>query len=348
MDNLAAVLHGPMDLRLEKIKLPDMGEHDVLLAVGSVGICGSDLKYWKSGQCGRFTVTQPMVIGHEASGTVVKAGPAVTNLKPGDRVAVEPGVPCRNCKVCRHGRYNLCPDVKFCATPPVDGNICRFYSHPADFCFKLPDHVTLDQGAMLEPLAVAVYSCRRADVTSGSTILICGAGPVGVLCMMVARSAGAASILITDIDDHRLNVAKSLGADHVIKVTTSDPEELANQIEETLGTKPDASFECSGTDFSMATSVYATHPGGSVMMIGRGSAKPEVPLNLAAMREIDIKGINRYANCYPTALSLVESGQVDVTTLITHHFPITETVRAFQTAVTPESRAVKVMIHCDQ
>nr|KAG5701049.1 hypothetical protein BaRGS_008770 [Batillaria attramentaria] len=165
---------------------------------------------------------------------------------------------------------------------------------------------------------------------------------------MVARSAGASVVVMTDIDDHRLERAKSLGADHVIKVQTRDPEELANQVEDILGTKPDSTFECCGTDFSMAAGIYATHPGGSVIIVGRGSALPQLPINLAAMREIDIKGIMRYANCYPTALSLVATGAVDVKPLITHHFSLDETVKAFQTAVTPESQAVKVMIHCDQ
>ncbi|XP_076457687.1 sorbitol dehydrogenase-like isoform X2 [Babylonia areolata] len=348
MENVGAVLHGPMDLRMEKIKQPIIAENDVLLSMGSVGLCGSDLKYWKSGKCGRFELRQPMVMGHEASGTVMSVGAKVTSLQPGDRVAIEPGVPCRKCKLCRHGRYNLCPDVRFCATPPVDGNLCRFFSHPADFCFKLPEEVSLDEGAMMEPLAVAIYTCRRADVTSGSNILICGAGPVGLLCMMVAKSTGASSVVITDIDDHRLSMAKSLGADHVIKVKTRDPEELANQVQDVLGCKPDATLECSGTDFSMAAGIHATESGGSVVLVGRGSPTPQLPITLAATREVDIKGIFRYANCYPTALSILQSRAFDVTPLITHHFSLHETLRAFETAVTPETRAVKVMIHCDQ
>ncbi|XP_060559810.1 sorbitol dehydrogenase-like [Ruditapes philippinarum] len=347
-ENLAAVLHGPLDVRFEKISVPEPGHNEVLLSMGSVGICGSDIKYWQTGKCGRFTVEAPMVMGHEAAGTVVKVGPGVQSLKVGDRVAIEPGVPCRICHLCKTGRYNLCKDVFFCATPPDHGNMCKFYKHPADFCFKLPDHVSLDEGAMLEPLAVALYSCKRGNVGPGSRVLICGAGPVGILAMMVAKQMGAASVLLTDISDNRLSVAKSLGANHVIKVNTDDPKELANQIEATMGCQPDVSIECSAVDFSFRTAIYATYPGGSIVMVGRGSFDVTIPYTIAATKEVDIKGLFRYANCYPAALDFVATGAIDVKSLVTHHFPLLETVEAFKTAKSPSSNAMKVIIHCDQ
>lgn len=346
--NLAAVLHGPMDIRMESIAVPEPKENEVLLSVGSVGICGSDIKYWMYGKCGRFTVEKPMVLGHEASGTVVKLGTGVKHLNIGDRVAIEPGVPCRKCKLCKTGRYNLCKDVFFCATPPDDGNLCRFYTHAADFCYKLPDNMTLDEGALIEPLAVGIYSSRRANIGLGDKLLICGAGPVGILTMMAARQMGATSILITDIDNNRLSMAKSLGADYTIKVTTSDPKELANQIEDVMGCQPDATIECSGTDFSMRTGIYATYPGGSVILVGRGSADAEVPLTVAATKEVDLKGVFRYANCYPAAIEFIKNGFVNVKPLISHHFALKDTVQAFETARSRDSKAVKVMIHCDQ
>lgn len=347
-DNIAAVLHGPLDVRFEKLPVPELGQNEVLLSMGSVGICGSDIKYWMTGKCGRFSVDSPMVMGHEAAGTVVRIGAGVKNLKEGDRVAVEPGVPCRTCYLCKTGRYNLCKDVFFCATPPDNGNMCKFYKHPADFCYKLPDHVSLDEGAMLEPLAVAVYSCKRGQVGPGSYVLICGAGPVGILAMMVAKQMGASAILLTDISEHRLSVAKSLGADHVIKVSTNDPKKLANQIEATMGRQPDVSIECSAVDFSFRTAIYATYPGGNIVMVGRGSFDVTIPYTVAATKEVDIKGIFRYANCYPAALDFVSSGAVNVKPLITHHFPLHEAVEAFETAKSPSSNAMKVMIHCDQ
>lgn len=347
-ENIAAVLYGPLDVRFDRLPIPEPGHNEVLLSMGSVGICGSDLKYWQTGKCGRFTLETPMVMGHEAAGTVAKLGAGVQHLKVGDRVAIEPGVPCRTCKLCKSGRYNLCKDVFFCATPPDDGNLCRFYKHPADFCFKLPEHVSLDEGAMLEPLAVAVYSCKRGKVRPGSKVLICGAGPVGLLAMIVAKKMGASSCLITDIDDNRLSKAQSLGASHVIKVTTDDPKELANQIETALGDQPDVSIECSAVDLSFRTAIYATAPGGSIVMVGRGSFDVTIPYTIAATKEVDIKGVFRYANCYPAALDVVSSGTIDVKSLITHHFSLQDTVAAFQTARSPSSKAIKVIIHCDQ
>ncbi|XP_052762477.1 sorbitol dehydrogenase-like [Mya arenaria] len=347
-ENLAAVLHGPLDVRFQQLPIPDLAPDDVLITMGSVGICGSDLKYWQTGKCGRFSLDAPMVMGHEGAGTVLRLGSRVKDLKIGDSVAVEPGVPCRVCRLCKSGRYNLCKDVTFCATPPDHGNLCRLYKHPADFCFKLPPHVSLDEGALLEPLAVAVYSCQRGGVTAGSNVLVCGAGPVGVLTMLVAKRMGAAQVIATDISDHRLAQAMSLGADHVIKVNTDDPRELANDIAETLGEQPDVSVECSGVDFSFRTAIHATYPGGSIVMVGRGSYDVTIPYTVAATKEVDIKGIFRYANNYPAALDFVSSGSVDVRSLISHHFSLKETVQAFQTARDPDAHAMKVIIHCDQ
>lgn len=347
LQNVAAVVHGAGDMRVDEVATPEPGENEVLLSMGSVGICGSDIKYWSYGQCGRFKLTNPMVIGHEGSGTVVKLGPGVKNLSIGDRVAIEPGVPCRTCDICKEGRYNLCREMKFCATPPVDGNLMKYYVHAADFCFRLPDHVSLDEGAFLEPLSVSVYGCERGGVRCGSRVLICGAGPVGILSMMVAKALGASSVCMTDIDEHRLQVAKEMGASHIVKVTTKDALELANQVVEVLGDEPHVTLECSGSDQSLSTGIYATRPGGTVVLIGRGSLTPEIPIVVAATKEVDIKGVFRYANCYPKALSLITSGKVDVKPLITHHFTLQDSVKAFETASSKEAKAIKVMIHCN-
>ncbi|XP_048734542.1 sorbitol dehydrogenase-like isoform X3 [Ostrea edulis] len=313
----------------------------------SVGICGSDLKYWMYGKCGKFTMEKPMVIGHEGSGEVVKLGPGVKHLKIGDRVAVEPGVPCGRCPLCKTGRYNLCQSIFFCATPPDDGNLCRFYKHSAEFCYRLPDHVTDDEGAMLEPLAVAVYSCRKGQVGLGTRLLICGAGPVGILTLLVAKQNGATTVAITDIDSTRLALAKSLGADYAFKVTTDEPSTLATDILDVVGDFPDVTIECSGTNFGFSTGIYATVPGGSLVMVGRVPGGAEFPLNLAFTKEIDIRGVFRYANCYPTALQLVSKGLVNVKALISHRFTIDESLKAFQTAASRDTKAVKVIIQCE-
>ncbi|XP_011418885.3 sorbitol dehydrogenase isoform X1 [Magallana gigas] len=348
MANIAVVLHGPNDLRVESIPVPEIKDNEVLLAMCSVGICGSDLKYWKYGKCGKFSLEKPMIMGHEGSGKVVKVGSGVKHLKIGDRVAIEPGVSCGVCRLCKTGRYNLCPRIFFCATPPDDGNLCRLYKHSAQFCFRLPDHVTDDEGAMLEPLAVAVYSCRKGKVGLGTKLLICGAGPVGILTLMVAKQNGATTVVITDIDETRLALAKSLGADFTIRVSSEKPEQLATNISEILGDHPDVTIECSGTNFGFSTGIYATLPGGCLVMVGRVPGDAEFPLNLAFTKEIDITGVFRYANCYPTALELVSKGVVDVKPLISHRFSLPDSVKAFETASSHDTKAVKVIIECGQ
>ncbi|KAF4529174.1 hypothetical protein B566_EDAN016398 [Ephemera danica] len=310
-ENLTAVLYKINDLRLEKRSVPEPRDDEVLLEMGSVGICGSDVHYLVHGCIGHFVVKAPMVIGHEASGTVIKTGKKVKNLKPGDRVAIEPGVPCRMCDFCKEGRYNLCDDVVFCATPPWDGNLCQYYTHAADFCFKLPDHVSLEEGALLEPLSVGVHACRRANVVLGSTVLITGAGPIGLVTLLSAKAMGATQVLITDLMPNRLELAKKMGADHTLQLNRDDDDkEIVKKIHALLGKHPDKSVDCSGAELSVRIAIQATKSGGTVVIVGHGPADVSVPLVNACAREVDIRG------------------------LITHNFTLEETLEAFETAKT--------------
>ncbi|XP_077977367.1 sorbitol dehydrogenase-like [Glandiceps talaboti] len=343
-ENLSAVVFGDGGIKIETRAIPIPSENEVLLAIHQVGICGSDIKYWSHGKCGRHVMKTPMVIGHEASGIVLQLGQKVKHLQVGDRVAIEPGVPCRLCKICKGGRYNLCPNVMFCATPPVDGNLCRYYVHAADFCFKLPSNLSLEEGAMVEPLAVAVYGCERGSVGLGTNVLICGAGPVGLLVLMTAKSLGAATVAITDIDQNRLAVAMEMGADHTILIDTKDNRQSAEKIVDIMGCSPDVTIECSGSNDSVSIGIYATSPGGSVILIGRGTLEVQVPLVEAATKEVDIKGVFRYANCYPKAISMLSTGSLDVKPLITHRFTLDQSLDAFKTAIDRTSNAIKVMI----
>jgi len=346
-NNLTAVLYAKGDLRLENRPIPEPKDDEVLLRMAAVGICGSDVHYWTEGRIGHFVVKGPMVIGHESAGVVVKCGKDVKTLKPGDRVAVEPGVPCRRCDDCKRGEYNLCKDVVFCATPPDNGNLQRYYTHAADFCYKLPDHVSLEEGALLEPLSVGVQACKRGGVTLGSKVLITGAGPIGLVNLLAAKAMGASKVIMTDMVEHRLNVAKDLGADYTITVDkNSTAEELAKKVEEVLGAQPDISIDCCGAESTIALTMLATRSGGTICIIGHGPAEVKVPIIKAATREIDIRGVFRYANCYPMALALVASGNVNVKKLITHNFKLEQTLDAFEVAKTGAGGAIKVMIHC--
>ncbi|XP_046474641.1 sorbitol dehydrogenase isoform X1 [Neodiprion pinetum] len=346
-DNLTAVLYKINDLRLEQTDIPEPKDDEVLLEMSCVGICGSDVHYLVNGRIGDFVVNSPMIIGHEAAGIVSKLGKNVKNLKVGDRVAIEPGVPCRVCEFCRSGRYNLCPEVIFCATPPVHGNLRRFYTHAADYCFKLPDHVSLEEGALLEPLSVGVHACQRAGITLGSKVLILGAGPIGLVTLLVAKSLGATKTVITDLVQTRLDVAKDFGADATLLVQRSDDEAaLVKKVHDLFGCEPDKTVDASGAESSTRLALLATKSGGVAVLVGMGPPEVKLPLVQALAREIDIKGVFRYVNCYPTALDLVASGKVNVKPLITHNYDIEQTHEAFETAKTGRGGAIKVMIHC--
>jgi len=345
-DNLSAVLKKIGDLKMEQRPIPKPGKNEVLIRIHSVGICGSDVHYWVNGCIGDFVVKAPMVLGHETSGTVAEVGEGVKHLKAGDRVAIEPGVPCRSCGYCKNGQYNLCPEVVFCATPPHDGTLTRYYVQAADFCYKLPDHVSFEEGALLEPLSVAVQACRRANITVGDVVLICGAGPIGLVNVLVARASGASKILVTDIDEHRLKVAKEYGADLTYQVGKKDSRTLAEEVIAQFGQRPDKTIECSGAESSIQLAIYATKSGGTIVLVGLGPAEVRLPIVNAAVREVDIRGVFRYANCYPVALALVASGRVNVKPMVTHRFKLEESLKAFETAKTGADHAIKVMIKC--
>lgn len=313
-----------------------------------VGICGSDVHYLVHGRIGDFIVKKPMIIGHEASGVVAKLGKNVTNLKVGDRVAIEPGVPCRMCDFCKGGKYNLCPEMAFCATPPFDGNLRRFYAHAADFCFKLPDHVTMEEGALLEPLSVGVHACRRAEVSLGDELLILGAGPIGLVTLITAKEMGATKVVITDLVQSRLDVAKELGADYTLLIEKGDTEEkLVGKVHALLaGNAPTKTIDCSGAEATNRLGLLATRSGGCLVIVGCGPPDVKLPLISALTREVDVRGVFRYANDYSAALAMVSAGKANVKRLVTHHFDISETADAFKASRFGTDGAIKVMIHC--
>ncbi|CAJ1049727.1 Hypothetical predicted protein [Xyrichtys novacula] len=346
-ENLSLVLHSKGDLRLENRPVPEPGPNEVLLQMHSVGICGSDVRFWQHGRLGDFVVKKPMVLGHEASGRVVKVGAAVKHLKVGDRVAIEPGVPREMDEFLKNGRYNLSPTNFFCSKPPDDGNLCRYYTHSADFCYKLPDNVTFEEGALIEPLSVGIHACRRAGVTLGSSVLICGAGPIGLVCLLVAKAMGASQVVITDLSSERLAMAKELGADFQLTVTRGDgPQQLAQSVADMLGAQPHIAIECTGVESSMQTAIYAVRSGGVVALVGLGAEMVTVPLVNAAIREVDIRGVFCYCNTWPTAIAMVASGKVNVKPLVTHRFPLEQAVQAFENK--RQGVGVKIMLKCDQ
>uniref|UniRef100_A0A8C5SJ43 Sorbitol dehydrogenase n=1 Tax=Laticauda laticaudata TaxID=8630 RepID=A0A8C5SJ43_LATLA len=315
--------------------------NNLLLKMHSVGICGSDVHYWQHGRIGNFMVKSPMVLGHEASGTVVKVGSSVTKLKKGDRVAIEPGVPQEIDEFCKIGRYNLSPTLFFCATPPDDGNLCRYYKHDANFCYKLPDNVTFEEGALVEPLSVAIHACRRAEVTLGSKVFICGAGMEDFNISLIFLKR----MYYINLSAPRLEKAKEIGADSTIQVKGQSPEVLARMVESLLGCMPDITLECTGAESCIQTGIYATRSGGTLVLVGLGPEMVTLPIVNAAVREVDIRGIFRYCNTWPMAIAMLASKKINVQPLVTHRFPLEKAVEAFE--ATKKGIGIKIMLKCD-
>ncbi|KAK7070623.1 hypothetical protein SK128_023499 [Halocaridina rubra] len=348
MENEYPTLHGIGNMKMEKHPIPALGPHDVLLKMSKVGICGSDLALVYKGRQGDFVPPFPMGLCHEASGVVVQCGPKVKHLEVGDKVAVEPGGPCRVCSFCKSGKYNNCPDACFHAGPsPIPGCLARYFKHTADLCFKLPDNVSLEEGAIIEPLSVGIHACRRANVTLGSSVLICGAGPVGLVCLLSAKAMGATNILVTDIRQNRLQTAKKMGANDTLLVKTETPEDLAKKVAEVIGCQPEITLECSGAESSIRTGIFATRSSGTVVLVGIGNPEVKLPIVNAAVREVDIKGVYRYIDYYPIAIDMIAKGLVDVKPLITHTFAFEDYKKAFELCKTAEDGVIKCMISCD-
>ncbi|XP_016421350.1 sorbitol dehydrogenase-like [Sinocyclocheilus rhinocerous] len=346
-DNLSVVVHSKGELRLEQRPIPEPGPNEVLLQMHSVGICGSDVHMWQNGRIGDFVLKQPMVLGHEASGRVVKVGSAVTHLNAGDRVAVEPGAPREIDEFFKSGHYNLSPSVFFCSCPPDDGTLCRYYKHNANFCYKLPDNLTYEEGALIEPLSVGIHACRRAGVTLGSSVFVCGAGPIGLVSLLAAKAMGASQVIISDLYSDRLAKAKEMGADFLLHVKKEDePKEMAKKVEGMLGCMPQISIECTGVQSSIQTAIYAARSGGVVVPVGFGAEMTTVPLLNAAVREVDIRGVFRYCNTWPVAISMLVSKKVNVKPLVTHRFPLEQAMQAFE--MSRQRLGVKVILKCDQ
>jgi L-iditol 2-dehydrogenase len=325
MVNRAAVLYGPGDLRVEERPMPDVGEREVLVEVRSVGICGSDVHYYEHGRIGDFVVEAPMVLGHEASGVVVGRGRSASRRQLGQRVALEPGVPCGRCSQCRSGRYNLCPDIAFFATPPVDGALARYVAIHEDFAYPLPDSVSDEAGALCEPLSVGLWACHKAGVTVGSRVTVAGAGPIGAVVTLVARSAGASEVVVSDPLEVRRQRLLAVGATAVVDTNASS---LAAEAAEA-----DVFIDCSGSAAAVADGIRSLRGAGTAVLVGMcPAAEIQFPVALMQRREVVVTGTFRYANTYPQAIALLTSGAVDLDGLVGARFPLDASEQALTAA----------------
>jgi len=338
-----AVLERQNVMSMQERARPAPGPDEVLVRVHRVGVCGSDVHYYTHGRIGGFIVEHPIVLGHEMAGIIEDVGAGVDRKRIGERVAVEPGVPDRTCEWCRRGRYNLCPNVQFMATPPFDGALADYIVTPTDFAYTLPANVSLDEGALMEPLSVGVFAIHRSGIKAGQTVGVIGAGPIGLVTVQVARAAGAGSITVIDLEPGRLANAKRVGAKTTINAAQGNAVDAL--MESTGGLGLDIVFEAAGSPRTAGDAVRIAKRGGKVVMIGLAPDDNfPYPLVHAQLREIDILSVFRYSNVYPSAIALVAEGRVDTKSLITHRFPLE---RAEDALLLSDSRAdgvIKAMV----
>lgn len=315
--------------------VPNPEPHQVLIEIAAVGICGSDVHYYEHGRIADFVVREPLVLGHEASGTIVALGAEVTDREIGQRVALEPQETCGRCVQCTAGRYNLCPDVQFFATPPVDGAFARYVALASHRAHPVPDSVSDEAAALIEPLSVAVWANRKAEVQPGDRVLVTGAGPVGLLCADVARARGG-RVTVSDTNAWRLEVATSRGASAVLDATAGPARETGGEF--------DVILECSGAGVAIRSAFDAAAPAARVVLVGLGAPDLELPVALIQVREIVVTGTFRYANCYPAAIELAASGVVDLDALVTGHFDLADAEDALR-ASRLDPHSLKPVVH---
>lgn len=337
------VLEERLNLSLRDIDLhEDMGPSDVRIKVERVGICGSDVHYYTHGRIGPFVVNSPMVLGHEASGTVLEVGPSVQHLKPGDRVCMEPGIPNPTSKASRLGIYNVDPDVRFWATPPVHGCLRPQIVHPADFTFKLPENVTFAEGAMVEPLAVGMQAATKARIRPGDTALVIGCGPIGIMTALAALAGGAGRVIVADLASEKLEIAA--GYSGIIPVNIKSTS-LSAEIERlTSGWGVDVAFEASGSPAAFQNLFDLIAPGSTVVLIGMPPEPVRFDVVRAQSREARIETVFRYANVYEKAVTLLSSGKVDLLPLLSATFPFEKSVKAFERAAEYRPADIKLQI----
>lgn len=324
-----------------------MKENEVLVKLEYVGICGSDLHYYETGAIGDYVVEPPFVLGHEPGGTVVEVGKNVKNLKVGDRVALEPGKTCGHCEFCKTGRYNLCPDVVFFATPPVDGVFQEYVAHEAALCFKLPDNVSTLEGALIEPLAVGFHAAIQGDAHLGQRAVVMGAGCIGLVSMMALKARGVSEVYVVDIMEKRLDKALELGATGVINGAKEDVLEKVNEL--TDGAGMDLVIETAGTEITTRQAIHMAKKGSNIVLVGYSkSGEMTLPMSLVLDKELTFKTVFRYRHIYPMAIDAVAAGKVNLKGIVTDIFGLDEAQKAMDYSVNNKADIVKAVIRIGQ
>ena len=338
-----AVMLGIGKMGFEQRPIPVPKDDEVLVKLEYVGICGSDLHYYESGAIGDYVVEPPFVLGHEPGGTVVEVGANVKHLKVGDRVALEPGKTCGHCEFCRTGRYNLCPDVVFFATPPVDGVFQEYVAHEAALCFKLPENVSTLEGALIEPLAVGFHAARQGGAQAGQTAVVTGSGCIGLVSMMALKAMGVSKVYVVDVMEKRLEKAIELGADGVINASKDDVVSKVMELTEGKGT--DLVIETAGTQITTIQAIRMAKKGSTIVLVGYSrTGELTLPVSLALDKELTFKTVFRYRHIYPMAIEAVAAGKVNLKGIVTNYYDLDDVQQAMDDSVRNKADIVKAVV----
>lgn len=343
MTNKAFYMTGLRKMEMREISVPVPKEDQVLIKLEYAGICGSDVHYLEHGRIGDFVVEGDFILGHECSGVVAETGKNVKRLKVGDKVALEPGVPCGQCEFCRSGKYNLCPDVEFLATPPYHGCLMNYIAFPENMAFKLPDNVSTKEGALVEPLAVGLHAAAQGNVKLGDKVVVLGAGTIGLVTLLACKAYGATEVIIVDVIEKRLEVAKNLGATRVINAKNENAVETIMAL--TNGAGVDKVIETAGSEHTIKQCPYLVKRGGTIVLVGL-APKDIIDFNFMQImvKEADIKTVFRYRNLYPSAIGAIADGKIDVKGIVTHEFDFEDSDKAFDYVIENKNDVVKAVI----
>ena len=339
----ALVLEEKGKLALREFEIPgELRPRDVRIKTHTVGICGSDVHYYTHGKIGHFVVNEPMVLGHEASGIVIECGAEVTDLKPGDRVCMEPGIPDPESRASKLGIYNVDPAVRFWATPPVHGCLTPEVIHPAAFTYKLPDNVSFAEGAMVEPFAIGMQAALRARIQPGDVAVVTGAGPIGMMVALAALAGGCAKVIVADLAQQKLDIIAGYDGIEVVNIRETP---VADAVAATTGGwGADVVFECSGAAPAVLGMHQLARPGGTIVLVGM--PVDPVPVDIVGLqaKELRVETVFRYANVYDRAIALMASGKVDLKPLISDSIPFADSIAGFDRAVEARDTDVKLQI----
>ncbi|ORM71187.1 NAD(P)-dependent alcohol dehydrogenase [Pantoea rwandensis] len=341
MKNRAAFVLDNRKMEVRDTVMPELHPDEVMIRMKKIGVCGSDVHFYEHGEP-EFPDVYPFILGHEGAGEVVEVGAAVSHLKAGDRVCLEPGVPCRVCEWCTSGKYNLCPTVYFPSAPRALGMMRNFITHKADLCFKLPDNVSFQEGALVEPLAVGIHAVRESGIKMGQSATILGSGCIGLVTLLSLKAAGVDDITVVDIHDIRLEKAKELGARHLINASNTDMISAVKDVYGGIG--PDFIFETAGNRVTASNSVPMIKRGGTIMIIGNVVGDTPVNFQMLGNKEATIKATFRYRNIYPSALSALSSGRINVNSIVSDFYKFEDTQSAFEDSINNKATVVKAMI----